>query len=397
MEVIFISHKYPPSIGGMQKQSFELIKGYASYDKAHKIVPGSNESKVSFFWNLRSQVQKLIDDHPNVKLIHCNDGVCGFLALQLLRGIEIPVVVTFHGLDLLWPNRLYQNWLKSGGLQRYAGIIGVSEFTAQEAIKRGADANKVSVVLNGVDDPDWSIDKVRPEIRNYIQDLSLLKKKLIVSIGRPVKRKGFNWFIQRVLPLLHDEAHYIIIGPKAKRGKFHELIRKVTPKALLNQVDLFWGSNSAQNKLEALQNHGSYNKRFDWLDDLNYHELQYVLSEATLSVMPNISVDGDAEGFGLVSLEANMLGTYVIASDVDGIPSAVRDTYNGSLLPSGEEKIWVQKINQFLFLSPEELSKIEKEAKHYVQRTFSWSKMAEEYAQFFERINKSEVRLPVHP
>ncbi|MDR1601380.1 MAG: glycosyltransferase [Tannerella sp.] len=50
-------------------------------------------------------------------------------------------------------------------------------------------------------------------------------------------------------------------------------------------------------------------------------------------LMPNIPVEGDMEGFGLVCLEASACGTLVFAADIDGIPDAVRNGKNGFLLP----------------------------------------------------------------
>lgn len=101
MEALFISHKYPPSIGSMQKQSCELIKCFGTHGVGHHIVLSSQENRVTFFHKLKSRVRQMIAKHPNIQLIHCNDGVCGVLGQLLLRSIDIPLVVTFHGLDLL--------------------------------------------------------------------------------------------------------------------------------------------------------------------------------------------------------------------------------------------------------------------------------------------------------
>ena len=48
MEVLFITHKYPPSIGGMEKQSYELINGFAKIHKVHTLVYDNESSKVKF-------------------------------------------------------------------------------------------------------------------------------------------------------------------------------------------------------------------------------------------------------------------------------------------------------------------------------------------------------------
>ena len=49
MEVLFITHKYPPSIGGMQKQSYELIQGVSKNYKVNVIAYDNAKSNLSFF------------------------------------------------------------------------------------------------------------------------------------------------------------------------------------------------------------------------------------------------------------------------------------------------------------------------------------------------------------
>ena len=382
MEVLFISHKYPPSIGGMQKQSYELINGYRNHGVAHHIVLSPNENRISYFLKLKSRVQEMITAHPSIRLVHCNDGVCGVLGQLLLGSFGLPLVVTFHGLDLLWPNKLYQRWLEHEGISRYAGVIGVSDFTSQQAISRGVSSSVATTVLNGVDQPDWDLDQVRPSVQQFIGDLKNQNKRILVSIGRPVRRKGFNWFIQEVLTQLSPDVHYVVIGPKVKRGLLHSLWRRILPDGLLKQIDLFFGSNSAQSTLEVLIE--QYDHQVNWLSDLSYHEVQFVLSQATIMVMPNVAVKGDAEGFGLVSLEANMHGKYVLAADVDGIPSAVHDGYNGTLIDAGSKDRWITQIKSILVMSDEAIAEKGRSAQAYVQANFSWSKMVAEYHEFFE-------------
>ena len=41
--------------------------------------------------------------------------------------------------------------------------------------------------------------------------------------------------------------------------------------------------------------------------------------------MPNIRIYGDAEGFGLVALEAVMNGTVALVAGIEGITEAIRN------------------------------------------------------------------------
>ena len=72
MEVLFITHKFPPSIGGMQKQSYELINGMHRYCKIHTIIQSPTENKLWFFLNLRRRVKNMLRLHPGISVIHCN-------------------------------------------------------------------------------------------------------------------------------------------------------------------------------------------------------------------------------------------------------------------------------------------------------------------------------------
>jgi glycosyltransferase involved in cell wall biosynthesis len=45
-----------------------------------------------------------------------------------------------------------------------------------------------------------------------------------------------------------------------------------------------------------------------------------------------------SEGFGLTLLEANASGKPAIASSVGGVPSVIRDGYNGILVPPNDTK-----------------------------------------------------------
>jgi len=97
MEILFISHKYPPTIGGMEKQSFELIRHAAQNHKVHKLVhDGQVESKVSFFRKIKLRVKRILKLHPQIDVIHLNDGLMGLFLLWLKTYTDISVVVTFH-------------------------------------------------------------------------------------------------------------------------------------------------------------------------------------------------------------------------------------------------------------------------------------------------------------
>jgi rhamnosyl/mannosyltransferase len=72
---------------------------------------------------------------------------------------------------------------------------------------------------------------------------------------------------------------------------------------------------------------------------------------ADLAVLPTLT---DAEGFGMVLVEANACGRPVIGTNVGGIPSVIQDRYNGFLVQPGDLNGLVEAIQTVL--SDEELA-----------------------------------------
>jgi len=101
--------------------------------------------------------------------------------------------------------------------------------------------------------------------------------------------------------------------------------------------------------------------------------------------MPNINVDGDMEGFGLVCLEASICGAPVFASDLEGISDAIVDQKNGFLLPTEDADRWIMQIKVALD-DPSLLKNRSKEFQAYSLQHYSWEKMSKAYFYLFQHI-----------
>jgi len=96
--------------------------------------------------------------------------------------------------------------------------------------------------------------------------------------------------------------------------------------------------------------------------------------------MPSRNIDGDFEGFGIVYLEANLLGKPVIAGDSGGVKDAVINGYNGILVNPEDNK---EIKNAILKLSKDEKfrEKLGEQGKERVINEFSWEKRTEKIYQ----------------
>jgi glycosyltransferase involved in cell wall biosynthesis len=109
----------------------------------------------------------------------------------------------------------------------------------------------------------------------------------------------------------------------------------------------------------------------------------WLLQRCDFVVMPNIPVDGDVEGFGLVALEAGSAGRWALVSDIEGLRDAVTEDCNGERLPAGDALAWSAALDRACADLPA-LRMHGEHARDYVRAQFSWSAMAQRYERLFK-------------
>jgi phosphatidylinositol alpha-1,6-mannosyltransferase len=268
------------------------------------------------------------------------------------KGVRLAAIA--HGLDVTDPNRAYQAAVRR--LRDSIDIVmPVSHATGEELIARGWPRQKVKVVPNGIDlDRFEGIATVRPEARDVQiagatpppQDALLL-----VAVGRQVRRKGFSWFIENVMPRLPEDVFFWLAGDGPER----------------------------ENIAAAIQR-GGLQHRVRCLGRISEAELTELYRCGHLFVMPNISVPGDMEGFGVVMLEAGACGLPTLAADLEGIRDVIREGVNGWLAAPGDADAFCERIHA-LVNDRAQLRTVGGQASAYVSSAFSWEQSAERYLE----------------
>ncbi|RZK77957.1 MAG: glycosyltransferase [Pedobacter sp.] len=385
MEILFVSHKYPPAMGGMEKQSFELIRQMGMLTTVHSIVYDGRESRFRFFSQLGKRITQVVNDNPGISIIHFNDGLMGAFSMFYRRHNNLKRAVTLHGLDVVFPGFIYQKFIFSK-FNNFDLIFAVSSATALECKVRGISAEKIVVVNNGVDTSIKSNNAriVVDELLFQKYHTDIAGKRVLVGIGRPVKRKGFSWFIKNILPGLHKDFVLLLIGPvQEKESGFSRLLRFLPP-FISRKIELFLGAPGDETELRKLLKKTNDKSRVVRMGKLPQDDIDAILGIADGFIMPNIEVRGDMEGFGLVCLEACMRGTKVFASASGGITDAIIHGRNGMLLPPGHITSWVFSLNSIIedqnpLLTAEDIIV-------YTKTHFGWQKMADQYYWHFKNL-----------
>jgi phosphatidylinositol alpha-1,6-mannosyltransferase len=282
-----------------------------------------------------------------IRVIHAGrvlpEGLVGWLIARITGK---PVVIYAHGEEIT-------TWLHTGKFQamrfayRHADrLVANSEFTREELLKLGVKAEKITLISPGVD-----VTRFKPGLPAMHLRASIgvsTEKKLILSVGRLSRRKGFDQVIQ-ALPMLLErgiEVHYAIVGI----GEDHDYLQ-----SLARQYDV--------------------SQRVHLLGHVLPHELPLWYNACDVFAMPNRTIDGDTEGFGMVFLEAAACGKAAVAGNAGGTGAAVVDGMTGYRV-RGEDPVQIADVLARL-LREEDLRRRLSQAGHErALHDFSWDAVA---------------------
>ena len=287
-----------------------------------------------------------IAKEEKIELIQC--GLCyptGLAGLYAKKRLNLPYIIYVHGLDLVGflGDEARKKRIKAI-LKNADKIIANSHYTKDLVLKLGDYSQKIEVINPALDLKKYpKIDKAEAR-----RKLGLKDKKIILTVGRLVKRKG------------------------------HDLIIKSLPKVCNRVSDLLYiivGSGPYEKELKNLV------KKFGLKDKVRFEGrvgdkvLSYYYASSDLFCMPSrmIKEEGSVEGFGIVYLEASLYEKPVLGGRTGGVEDAVVDGETGILVDLEN----VNEIAQALIrlLTNQELSnKLGVQGRERVLKDFDWDK-----------------------
>lgn len=292
----------------------------------------------------------------NADVILFSSMVTASLAYFIRNRVDIPMVTINHGKDVTLPVMIYQ-WFVSKVFGSLDGVISVSRATREACIERGMAPEKGVALGNGFDMERLKIFPDRQASREALKNrfnIDLEGRYMLLTVGRQVKRKGHEWFIRNVFPLLREDLVFVAVGDGPEMENIERAIKE-----------------------------SSHGGRIFLLGRQPEEVLKQSYAAADLFVMPNIPVPGDMEGFGIVLLEANMAGVPAVASDLEGIKDVITEGKNGYRISPLDEQAFADAINRTLSNG---LAEFSERTKEFVQHQFSWQHVADEYIEFITEI-----------
>lgn len=219
----------------------------------------------------------------------------------------------------------------------------ISESTAQDMVDRGVNRDRLSIIHCGIDSQFYKHD---PTVGKY-------SDPTILYLGRIKKYKSIQHLVSAFKKIKEKlpNAKLIVVGA----GDYSDTLKSQCKTLGLSESVDFTGFLPKEKKLE-------------------------ILRKSHVAVLPSLK-----EGWGLTNIEANAVGTTVVAADSPGLRDSVSNNVSGMLYEYGNVDELAEKL--LIILRDSELrEKLEAGALEW-SKQFDWDIAAKE----FEKLIESEI------
>jgi phosphatidylinositol alpha-1,6-mannosyltransferase len=280
----------------------------------------------------------------------------GVMARTLRKKGVVNIVALTHGHEVWWAKL----WPFSSAIsfigRNVDHLTYLGEFTKNEISKALSPKakSKLIKIAPGIDTDHFAPDPTSVQLR---RDLGLADKKVIVSVGRLVHRKGQDILIQSMPAVLteHPTAHVLMVG----EGPYRKDLTKMVSELNLSDAVTFIGR-------------------------IQYKELPRYICAGDIFVMPSRSrlAGLEVEGLGIVYLEASSCALPVIAGRSGGAPDAVDEGVTGFSV-EGTSPSEVSKAIIKLFDDPIKAKAMGESGRSWIIDKWRWEIWSKEFNSLF--------------
>ncbi len=368
VKALFIVNDFPPIIGGQSVYYYNLCRGlpaesiivlahcslgYKKFDANQQfkiirrpyLVPIPVVEKLfkivlPFFYAIPILLRE------DIRYINCahvlSTGIVGLL-LKVVTGKEY--VLYTHSADIME----YQKYplikmLLLIVLRHAYKVVANSEYTKARLLDLGVEEQKIIKINPMIDFDRFSRDVDTSDI---IQRYGLKGRRIILSVNRLVERKG-NDIVIKALTLIKEnipDVLYIIMGD----GPYKKRLETITIEEGVKNNVIFISSVKDDDDIVKLYN----------------------VCDVFVMLSRELKEKGDAEGFGIVFLEANSAGKPVVGGNSGGIADAVVHGLTGLLVDPLDIKKIADAIT-LLLTDTEYAKRLGMEGRRRVEQEFDY-------------------------
>ena len=371
-KISLISRNFPPLTGGMERLVFELYKTLIRRHDVSLLGPKGCEEHVDSSSGIASTdvsptpIFLLLTFVKGVFLHRSNgspdlviggSGLVGPIVVWLAKLSGAKSILLLHGLDIVADSRVYQ-WFFVPFLRRADLVVCNSQNTARLAMTRGVAERRIQIVNPGAETQPSSISHEQARLKLGLQD-----KRILLSVGRLIPRKGLPTYLREAFAGLAGEHSDIVL-----------LVAGTEPSSALNS-----SGESVLDQINDAVAEFDLAAQVQMLGHVTDDEIATLYSAADAFVFPLLETPGDVEGFGMVAIEAASYGTPTVAFDCGGVGDAVIDGENGLLVPPGDYASFNDATLQLLQHSSRD------KARQFAEQ-FSWENYATQFQGCIDKV-----------
>ncbi|MDX2346828.1 MAG: glycosyltransferase [Legionella sp.] len=302
-------------------------------------------SNWSYILKLRQVISKLIKQH-NIQLIHAHTELSGMLAVHVAKKMNIPVVVTLHGIETcprVWSG--FSGKMIDSMLKRADRVIAVGAPLLDYFKPRLLSIDHFRVVSNGF--------QIASDMQDFYKK-PWSKTIKIISVSNLHEGKGIDITLQALANLNLSQLsnwHYTIVGDGLEQKNLEKLVVKL---GLGNQVSFV-----------GLCTH---DKVYEYLRD------------ADVFCLPSYR-----EAFGIAYLEAMAYGLLAIGVQGEGPEAFIEHKKTGLLVKPRDVQTLTEAL-KLVFEQEEFMQKIAEQGRLHVLKAFTWDKHAEHLIEVYKEL-----------
>lgn len=350
MKTILFTLEYPPFFGGVASYYGNMADNWPSKNE-FQVLDNSDDRLLRKDWPCLRwlpaawQLYQVVNKEASTVLVGniLPLGTAAWL-VKLITGTKYSLIM--HGMDFAFAHKTtWKSLLAKIIIINCEQIICSNSYLAQLVREKYPSLKqRIHVVTPGV---PAAILPPAESVKKYKEENGLTDKYIILSLGRLVKRKGFDMVIKAMGAISSSitNALYIIAGS----GSDEDYLRSLVPADMSDKIR-FLGKISDQDKA-------------------------MLLSSCDVFAMPSRDIAGDFEGFGIVFLEAGLFQKPVIAGRSGGIADAVVDGMTGFLADPDDAGDIADKVIK-LHHDPQLSDTMGRAARERALKDFAWPDLA---------------------
>jgi phosphatidylinositol alpha-1,6-mannosyltransferase len=280
----------------------------------------------------------------------------GLLSRSLRKAGVKHIIALTHGHEVWW-SKVWPFTMAMKFISRNVNhLTYLGEYT-RNAIAQSMsveDATKMVKIAPGIDTEHFS----PRDAHQLREDLNIAKKKVIVSVGRLVHRKGQDVLIEAMPTILKEVpyAHLLMIG----EGPYRSYL---------------------ENRVKSL----GIQESVTFIGRIQYSDLPRYICVGDVFVMPSRSrlAGLEVEGLGIVYLEASACGLPVIAGNSGGAPDAVLEGETG-LVVDGTQKEAVAASTIELLLDSQRSKAMGVRGREWIIQEWRWDIWSARFAELLK-------------